>query len=191
MYFYKFIFEEFIPPIATTDFDIFLPNSKKISSNVFLTRIIDLDYVRSDDFISGKTKFYSKEGFEIEFLTLPNRTMQNVVRLQGLNVGAEALPKMLPITWNAISVDYHGFTINIPSPASFCLQKLLINNERSAAKKEKDIDAIKYMMPFIIKSHKYSDEFLKTLDNAPKKWKKEIMQNIIKNNIEIPEKNER
>ena len=33
MYFYKEIFEGFIPPIATTDFDIFLPSVNKIKSS--------------------------------------------------------------------------------------------------------------------------------------------------------------
>ena len=30
MFFFKEVFEDFIPPIATTDFDIFLPNVSKI-----------------------------------------------------------------------------------------------------------------------------------------------------------------
>ena len=33
MFFYKEIFEDFVPPIATTDFDIFLPSVYKIKAS--------------------------------------------------------------------------------------------------------------------------------------------------------------
>ena len=94
MYFYKYIFEEFIPPIATTDLDIFLPSVSKIKDSSLTQILADLDYIREDDILSGKTKYHSKDGFEIEFLTVPNRSMNNVVVIKAGNIGAEALPKM-------------------------------------------------------------------------------------------------
>ena len=59
MFFYKEIFEGFIPPIATTDFNIFLPSVSKIKSGNINKLLIDLDYLRDDDSLTGKTKYFS------------------------------------------------------------------------------------------------------------------------------------
>ena len=139
MFFYKEIFEGFLPPIATTDFDIFLPIVSKIKKSNINKLLIDLDYLRDDDSLTGKTKYYSKDGFEIEFLTVLDRTMNNVIIIHSIGIGAEALPKMKVAEWNYITVKYNGYDVNVPSPASYCLQKLLINKERKEAKKKPKI----------------------------------------------------
>ena len=101
--------------------------------------------------------------------------MNNVVVIKACNIGAEALPKMAPAGWNYITVDFSGLSINVASPVSFVLQKLLINNERKPEyKKEKDIDAIKYVLGFIKTSKKYSEELATSLESYPKRWKKTI-----------------
>ena len=185
MYFYKELFEGFIPPVATTDFDIFLPNVSKIKEGNITELLFELNYIRRDDCLTGKTKYYSKDGFEIEFLTLPDRTMSNVIKIKSINIGVEALPKIKPIMWNYITVMFDGMPVNIPSPASFCLQKLLINRERNADKKQKDIDAIKYVWSYIKLSPKYKAEFFESLSNAPKKWQKAIVSTINEYNLDI------
>ena len=186
MYFYKYIFEEFIPPIATTDLDIFLPSVSKIKDSSLTQILADLDYIREDDYLSGKTKYHSKDGFEIEFLTVPNRSMNNVVVIKAGNIGAEALPKMAPAGWNYIQVEFNGLTVNVTSPVSFVLQKLLINNERKDDyKKQKDLDAIRYVLGFVKASNKYSEELKTSLDTYPKKWKKTILENASNNNIPL------
>lgn len=177
MFFYKLIFEDFIPPIATTDLDIFLPNVSKIKENNISHLLADIDYIREDDYLTGKTRYYSKSGFDIEFLTTPNRTMSHIIKIKADNIGAEALPKMAIAGWNYIQVDYNGMTINVVSPVSFILQKLLINKERTPEyKKEKDIDAVRYILNFVKASRKYSEELIKSLEECPKKWKKLIIK---------------
>ena len=183
MFFYKEIFEGFIPPIATTDFDIFLPSVSKIKEGNINKLLIDLDYLRDDDSLTGKTKYYSKDGFEIEFLTVPDRTMNSVIRINSIGIGAEALPKMKVAEWNYITVKYNGYDVNVPSPASYCLQKLLINKERSEAKKAKDIDAVKYILRYVVASVKYKEEFIESFNSAPKKWKKAIQETIKATNL--------
>lgn len=178
MFFYKEVFEGFLPPIATTDFDIFLPSVSKIKEGNINKLLIDLDYLRDDDSLTGKTKYYSKDGFEIEFLTVPDKTLNNVIRIPSIGIGAEALPKMKVAEWNYLTVKYNEYDINIPSPASYCLQKLLINKERSATKKVKDIEAVKYILGFVASSAKYREEFIESLNSAPKKWKKAIIETM-------------
>ena len=110
--------------------------------------------------------------------------MNNVVVIKGSNIGAEALPKMAPAGWNYIQVSFNGLIVNVTSPVSFVLQKLLINNDRkNDYKKQKDLDAIRYVLGFIKASQKYSRELTESLDSYPKKWKKTILENASKNNI--------
>ncbi len=184
MFFYKEIFQGFVPPIATTDFDIFLPNVSKIKEGNINKLLIDLDYLRDDDSFTGKTKYYSKDGFEIEFLTVPDRTMNNVIKIHSIGIGAEALPKMKVAEWNYITVKYNGYDVNVPSPASYCLQKLLINKERTDVKKVKDIDAVKYILGYVLVSNKYRAEFIDSFNGAPKKWKKAIREAIEVNKLD-------
>ena len=81
-------------------------------------------------------------------------------------------------TWNYIIVNYNGYEVNVPSPASYCLQKLLINKERSVEKRIKDIDAIRYLLGYVVASKKYKDELIDSYGNAPKKWKKAIKETM-------------
>lgn len=112
--------------------------------------------------------------------------MSNVIKVKSINIGAEALPKHAPAGWNYIQVDYNGLKVNVVSPIAFVLQKLLINNERkSEYKKQKDLDAIRYVLSFIKASKKYSDELRESLDSYPKKWKKTILETAKENDIEL------
>ena len=185
MFFYKEIFEDFVPPIATTDFDIFLPSVSKIKANNINKLLIDLDYLRDDDSLTGKTKYFSKDGFEIEFLTVPDRTLEHVIKIPAIGIGAEALPKMKIATWNYITVKYKEYEVNVPSPASYCLQKLLINKERTEDKRIKDIDAVRYILSYIAASKKYYEEFLESYNTAPKKWKKAIKDTIVEYHLDL------
>ena len=186
MFFYKYIFEDFLLPVATTDIDIFLPNINKIKKTKVTKALLELDYLRDDDCLTGKTKFTSKSGFELEFLTIPDKTMNNVLIIKGESIGAEALPKMAPAGWNYIQVPLQDLIVNVVSPVSFVLQKLLINKERKDEyKKNKDLEAIKYVLGFIKMSAKYSKELEESLSTYPKKWKKRILETAEENNITL------
>lgn len=186
MYFYQQIFQNFVPEAETTDLDLYLPSSKRVNGVGFIEKMKCLNYKMTIDYLTGKTLFISEDGFNIEFLTTPDRTMSNTVKAPGLSVVAEALPKMMLAGWNIVKVEWNNLEVNVVSPVSFVLQKLLINKERKPeSKKEKDLEAIKYILPFIKSSSKYSKEFEDSLSRCPKKWKKIIIQTAKENNIEI------
>ena len=109
--------------------------------------------------------------------------MERVIIVPAIGIGAEALPKMILATWNYITIEYNGYDINIPSPSSYCLQKLLINKERTEEKRKKDLDAVRYILGFVISSKKYKDEFLESYNSAPKKWKKTIKEVMEENGL--------
>ena len=186
MYFYRFIFEDFHPRVETTDLDMYLPNPKSATAENLPTRLRDISYIRSDDTLTGKTTFLSSNGFEIEFLTVPDRTMSPVLRVPGMSIGAEALPKMAPIGWNYVELEWEGMKIKVASPASFVVQKLLINGERKPEwKKEKDLDAVRYVLIYVNASQKYREELKNSILSAPRKWKKAILDTAMKNKIDL------
>ena len=130
--------------------------------------------------------FLSSEGFSIEFLTIPDRTMSHTIDIKGMGVVAEALPKMAPAGWDYIQVKYEDLLVNVVSPMAFVLQKLLINNEREPEyKKEKDIDALSYVLSFIKASPKYSQLLKTSFDQYPKKWQKTIVNTAKKHQIDL------
>lgn len=186
MYFYTLIFEGFVPRVETTDLDLYLPEPKKATGNNLAGNLLKYSYVKNNDYLTGKTMFLSDEGFSIEFLTIPDRTMTNTIKVPGMNVIAEALPKMAPAGWNYVQIDFMGMKINVVSPVSFVLQKLLIHEERkSEYKKNKDLDAIRYVLSFIKASKKYNDELNDSLHSYPQKWRTAILRNAKNNNIEL------
>ena len=109
--------------------------------------------------------------------------MEKVIRIKTIGIGAEALPKMKIIKWNYITIKYDKYAINVPSPASYCLQKLLINKDRKEEKKKKDIDAVKYVLGYISVSKKYREEFIDSYNKSPKKWKKIIKETMLANDL--------
>lgn len=190
MYFYKKIFDNFVPRVETTDLDIYLPNPKKASGNNIAEKLRSMSYIKNSDYLSGKTMFLSKDGFSIEFLTIPDRNMSNTIKVPGLSIVAEALPKMAPAGWNYLQIEFESIVVNVVSPVSFVLQKLLIHNERASEyKKEKDLDAIKYVLSFIKQSKKYNQELIDSLNSYPKKWKKTIIENASNLDIDLYIKN--
>ena len=75
-----------------------------------------------------------------------------------------------------IQVKFNDLLVNVVSPVSFVLQKLLINKERKPeSKKAKDIDAVKYVLEFVKASNKYNKELELSFNEYPKKWKKAIL----------------
>lgn len=186
MYFYKSIFEGFQPRVETTDLDMYLPNPKSASAENLPTCLRKLSYIRSDDTLTGKTTFLSSNGFEIEFLTIPDRTMSPVLRVTGMSIGAEALPKMAPIGWNCVELEWEGMKVKVASPASFIIQKLLINEERKPEwKKEKDLDAVRYVLIYVKASRKYHEELKESVLSAPRKWRKAILETAAKSGIDL------
>lgn len=186
LYFYSNIFNGFVPRTETTDLDLYLPNPKKAIGENLSTKMRQYTYKKNNDYLTGKTTFLSEDGFSVEFLVVPDRTMSNTIKIEGLDVVAEALPKTAPLGWNSISVCFENWMINIVSPVSFVLQKLLINKERKPEyKKIKDIDAVIYVLGFIKASKKYQEELVASFETYPKKWKKTILETAKENRINL------
>lgn len=182
-YFYKEIYNDFDPLIRTTDIDFYVPTPSKIKeekSVINSLKEINFDYF--SDLLTNKTKFISSEGLVIEFLTRLNRDNFACVKLGNTGIYAESLSYLDIFSTNYISINFHGLMINIPTPCSYVLQKLLINSSRKE-KKEKDIESIKYVLSFIYKNPSQFVELKNLFNSLPKKWKAKTTKTMEENDI--------
>ena len=183
--FYKNIFENFRSTIKTIDVDLFVPNPKSVTEkNGIISEFKNINYDIKQDIITNKTIFISNEGFRIEFLTILNRDYLTCVRLGSTGIYAESISSLDIYVGNYIEVNYYGIQVKVASPASYVLQKLLINNKRGE-KAEKDIQSVKVVLWYIITSKKYFNELHSLLASLPKKWRKQIKESAEKHDIEL------
>lgn len=183
--FYKNIFENFRSTIKTIDVDLFVPNPKSVTEkNGIISEFKNINYDIKQDIITNKTIFISNEGFRIEFLTILNRDYLTCVRLGSTGIYAESISSLDMYVGNYIEVNYYGIQVKVASPASYVLQKLLINNKRGE-KAEKDIQSVKVVLWFIITSKKYFNELHSLFASLPKKWQKQIKETAEKNDINL------
>lgn len=179
--FYKYIFENFEPTLRTTDIDFYVPNPKSIKANdSVISSLKDINYDMVHDSCTNRTSFISPEGFEIEFLTKLNRNQLPTIQLGNTGIHAESIPYVEIFAGSYIEVNYEGIIVKVASPASYVIQKLLINDDRKE-KKEKDIESIKHVLFYVNVSRKYLDELVELYNSLPPKWKKKI-DLVAKNN---------
>lgn len=183
--FYKSVFEDFDVTVRTRDIDFFVPNPRSIKEKDNLIgslKSINFDIIK--DTLTSKSTFVTPAGFSLEFLTKLTRDQVACVKLGDTDVFAESISYVDIFIGNYIEVDYCGMKIKVASPASYVLQKLLINDKRKE-KKATDIESIKQVLQYLNASNKYKEEFDSLFESLPKKWKKTILDNAKNNNINL------
>ena len=185
MLFYRELFINFKPTIRTVDIDFFVPDAKKIKdSGNIVNSLKELNYDLVQDVLTNKTRFISADGFELEFLTRLNRNNLRCIKLGNTGIYAESLAYTDIFSMNYIEVDYGGIKVKVASPASYILQKLLINVERKQ-KAEKDIESIKEVLTYIKASQKSFNELIDLYNSLPKSWQKKIQIVANSNSIDL------
>ena len=181
--FYKQVFLDFEPSIRTTDLDFYIPDAKRVKQNgEIVSSLKELNYEIVYDCLTNKTRFISPDGFELEFLTKLTRGNLKCIKIGNTGIFAETLPYVDIFTGNYIEVKMNGLMVKVASPASYVLQKLLINEERKI-KAEKDIQSIKRILVFIKASPKSIKELNELFVSLPKKWQRKINKVVDENNI--------
>ena len=183
--FYKKIFTDFKPLIRTTDLDFYVPNAKAVKEKSgVIESLRSLNYDIVQDTLTNKSRFISYDGFELEFLTRLSRSGLSCIKIGNTGIFAEVLSYVDIFSGNFVEVDFDGLMVKVASPASFVLQKLLINSDRKD-KQEKDIESVKYVLAFINLSNKSKQELFSLFETLPKKWQKKIQATIKKWGIAI------
>jgi len=180
------IIENFSATTKTTDIDFLVPNINRPRKKVSLSRILkERGYESKTERLSKVNKFI-KDEFEIEFLArqIGKPTKQEDVPSLGIKV--ETLKHMNVIYKNVITVSYNNLKINIPSPEAFVISKMIINRDRSEAKKEKDKISINNLIITMMDVEKNIEKLKKLYnEDTTKKEKKYINEYIERNGIPL------
>lgn len=143
------LLEGFEPNIKTMDIDFLVRNLRKPMPQAKLATLAREDgYLVESDRLTGVTKIYSTEGLEIEFLIGKVGAGLEDALKTNLGVTAQALRHMETLKRFAVTVDYEGLKVNVPSPEAYAVHKMTVNHERGR-KQEKDAQAIVRLWPHL------------------------------------------
>ncbi len=175
-YLFPQLFEtEFEPNIRTRDIDFFYRNLKLPNKPVrFVEAMKKNGFVYDVDCLSEVAKFYKEDLLEIEFLTkVIGSGSQTAYLIQSLGIKAEGLRVINILDDFAATVTKNGYTIIVPIPSAYIVQKLLANPDRVPThKKEKDIASVINLLDHIKVSDKHRNELKRVISSLTTKQKK-------------------
>lgn len=188
----EYIYEEshyfddpFVAYVRTTDMDILVKNINKPSWKVDMIKAFEEKDFKSETDIEGTTKFF-KDNLEIEFLTKELGAGQvEPYKLEPFGIKAEGLRFMEYLIDYAVTIDMHGHSVLVPSPAAYTIHKIIINSRRATAKQAKDIIAVQNMITFIQRSEKDLKEIREIYNRLPVKTKRSVDETCKINEIGI------
>ena len=188
----EYIYEEsnyfevpFVAYVRTTDMDILVKNKNKPSWKVDIIKAFEEKHFKHETDIGGITKFF-KDNLEIEFLTRELGSGQTEpYKVESFGIKAEGLRFMECLIDYSVTIDIHGYSVWVPSPAVYTIHKIMINDRRSEAKQAKDIIAVQNMITFIQRSEKDLKEIREIYSKLSAKTKRCVDETCKNNGIEI------
>jgi hypothetical protein len=184
-YFYQSIWPTYQSSIRTTDMDLYTGFSKT-SQKVDLPKILkDHRYLVEIKNGSYQHYIFTTRGFEIEFVTHLRRNQDPVILVKNLNVKAVPLPHHEKITIDqTFPYEFEdGSVIRIIRPSLYVIMKLLINRNRRQEKSEKDLESIRFIIPFLLDDPSELDAFKKTINTLSNAQKKRCLKSIERGNL--------
>ena len=166
---------EFEPNIRTRDIDFFYRNLKLPNKPVrFVEAMKKNGFLYDVDSISEVAKFYKEDLLEIEFLTkVFGSGARSVYLIAGLGIKAEGLRIINILDDFATEVTQNGYTVIVPLPSAYVVQKLLANPTRvPASKREKDIASVVNLLDHIKASEKHRQDMQKVIATLTPKQRK-------------------
>lgn len=192
-HFYENIFSDYTSNIRTKDNDYLIDRrmltEDKESGNLFLRAMRERGYEYTEDFHTSKTKLISIDrDEEIEFLIPLDRKNDRIEHIKDIGVNAEVLTHIDILKNNTMKVLYNDTELRIPTPEAYVLQKLIINDKRKEEKQEKDVSAVKRLLPEIQNDDGHYKELIRLYDNCSKKEKASINKVCAENGLIIKDR---
>lgn len=187
-YLYQDYFEtEYIANIHTRDLDFLYPNIHKPARKINLIEEMEkLGFVH-DNVRDGVSTFYKKDSLEIEFLTRILGAGDHIsCYIEPIGIKADGIRDLNIFAGNTLAVSTHGFTVFVPEPACYAIQKILINPTRLPEyKKGPDIEKVRRLLPHISKDFNQIKKFSEIYSKLTKKQIAIFNQVCIDNKLQI------
>lgn len=189
-YFYPSLFKtDFIPNFKTRDIDFFYRNINIPKEKIpIIEKLKEIGYVYDEE--DGISRFYKEDLLELEFLTrILGAGTEGKIEIKSLGIRSEGL-RVINILGlfakevKVLSPDKNEYTIIVPEPAAYVVQKILTNPTRKPPeKKQKDIAAVKELLYHIEKSPEHLMKLQEVYKSLSKKQLKILKQVCAENNI--------
>jgi len=151
-YVYQFYFKsEFTPNLKTRDVDFLYLNLRtpKNSINIFKS-LKEKGFECYEDRLSGVSKFVKEDLLELEFITRVVGKGRRINEIPSLGIKAEGLRVVNMLADYPLTLDCRGFSIIVPEPEEYVLQKILTNPVRvPRTKKVKDVQAVRELLKHV------------------------------------------
>ena len=192
-YFFPPLFKtDFMPNLRTRDVDFFYRNINipKEKINV-VQKLKSIGYVYDE--VDGISRFYKEDLLELEFLTrVLGAGTAGKVEIKPLGITSEGLRAINILSdfareIEATATDGENYTLIIPEPSAYVIQKILTNPDREPREKRaKDIVAVKELLYHIGKSAEHKIKFSEVYKRLSAKQLKIIKQVCEENQIVLP-----
>jgi len=177
---------DFKPNMRTRDLDFLYRNIGKPQNKIaIITELSQKGFVYREDTVTGVGKFFKDNLLEIEFLACSFGKGTPTVKIPSIGITAESLRTINMLVEYPLELNCKDYNIIVPEPAAYVLQKLYTNPTRRVDKQEKDIRAIRKLLPHI-KLSETDHSRLKIIFNSLHKNHREIiLKTCEKNFIEL------
>lgn len=183
---------DFMPNLKTRDVDFFYRNINipKEKINV-VQKLKNIGYIYDE--VDGISRFYKEDLLELEFLTrVLGAGTDGKVNIKPLGITSEGLRAINILSDFAREIettatDGEKYTLIIPEPSAYVIQKILTNPDREPREKRaKDIVAVKELLYHIEKSTEHKTKFSEVYKTLSVKQLKIIKQVCEENQIVLP-----
>ena len=138
--------------------------------------MVEAGFVIVRDSLTEVVKMFKEDLLEIEFLTQQVGAGKTIyMDIPGIGIRGQSLRDVNILAKYPLHITANNFDINVPEPAVFTLQKLIINTHRvPITKREKDIEAVRNILPHIKNSERDLAVFVKIINACTIKERKII-----------------
>jgi len=189
-YLYESLFDEhYIGPSTTRDIDIMYNNIAKPNKRVALVdELSKRGFLYSEDVISKTAKFYKDGEIELEFLCKAMGSgTERQMKIEPIGIVSDSM-RDINILDNTMQIEQRGYLINVPEPAAFVIQKILIYEHRVPQEKRyKDIEAVNKILPYIVENDYHKYKFNQLYNSLSKKQLAMFKRVCVENQLKIDE----
>jgi len=179
---------EFYPNIRTKDVDFFYRNinipSHKIS---IVKKLTECGFVHEVDRYSEVSRFYKEDLLEVEFLTRAIGSASKMsYPIRALGIKSEGLRIINILADYACEIEQNGYSLIVPEPAAYIIQKVLANPTRVPnSKKQKDMLAVEELLVHIKQSEYHSFKLAEIYSSLSAKQIETVSQVLIEHHIKL------